>query len=91
MEEFYRILRESLNDEMSFMIDQIYHDYQNHPDLMRFAQSCETILRLYFGLTIHEEIMELLQYVLYIYLDYDEDQIDLFLNDYDPEHNRYIQ
>lgn len=34
---------------------------------------------------------DLLIYVLYVYLDYDEDKIELLLNDYDPEHNRYIQ
>lgn len=50
MEQFYNILKESLNEEMGWMIDHIY-----------------------------------------VYLDYDEDKIELLLNDYDPEHNRYIQ
>ena len=80
MEQFYNILKESLNEEMGWMIDHIYEDL-----------SCEKILRLYFGTDIHDQLKYLLIYVLYVYLDYDEDKIELLLNDYDPEHNRYIQ
>lgn len=91
MEQFYNILKESLNEEMGWMIDHIYEDYKNTEDILGFALSCEKILRLYFGTDIHEQLKDLLIYVLYVYLDYDEDKIELLLNDYDPEHNRYIQ
>lgn len=91
MEQFYNILKESLNEEMGWMIDHIYEDYKNTEDILGFALSCEKILRLYFGIDIHEQLKDLLIYVLYVYLDYDEDKIELLLNDYDPEHNRYIQ
>lgn len=91
MEQFYNILKESLNEEMGWMIDHIYADYKDRDDLLGFALSCEKILRLYFGADIHEQLKDLLIYVLYVYLDYDEDKIELLLNDYDPEHNRYIQ
>ena len=91
MEQFYNILKESLNEEMGWMIDHIYADYKDRDDLLGFALSCEKILRLYFGIDIHEQLKDLLIYVLYVYLDYDEDKIELLLNDYDPEHNRYIQ
>lgn len=91
MEQFYNILKESLNEEMGWMIDHIYEDYKNTEDILGFALSCEKILRLYFGADIHEQLKDLLIYVLYVYLDYDEDKIELLLNDYDPEHNRYIQ
>lgn len=88
MEQFYNILKESLNEEMGWMIDHIYADYKDRDDLLGFALSCEKILRLYFGTDIHEQLKDLL---IYVYLDYDEDKIELLLNDYDPEHNRYIQ
>ena len=88
MEQFYNILKESLNEEMGWMID---HIYKNTEDILGFALSCEKILRLYFGTNIHEQLKDLLIYVLYVYLGYDEDKIELLLNDYDPEHNRYIQ
>ncbi|MEF2843434.1 MAG: hypothetical protein U0N70_02865 [Catenibacterium sp.] len=91
MEQFYNILKESLNEEMGWMIDHIYEDYKDTEDILGFALSCEKILRLYFGADIHEQLKDLLIYVLYVYLDYDEDKIELLLNDYDPEHNRYIQ
>lgn len=91
MEQFYNILKESLNEEMGWMIDHIYEDYKDTEDILGFALSCEKILRLYFGADIHEQLKDLLIYVLYVYLDYDEDEIELLLNDYDPEHNRYIQ
>ena len=91
MEQFYNILKESLNEEMGWMIDHIYEDYKNTEDILGFALSCEKILRLYFRTDIHEQLKDLLIYVLYVYLDYDEDKIELLLNDYDPEHNRYIQ
>lgn len=91
MEQFYNILKESLNEEMGWMIDHIYEEYKNTEDILGFALSCEKILRLYFGADIHEQLKDLLIYVLYVYLDYDEDKIELLLNDYDPEHNRYIQ
>ena len=91
MEQFYNILKESLNEEMGWMIDHIYEDYKNTEDILGFALSCEKILCLYFGADIHEQLKDLLIYVLYVYLDYDEDKIELLLNDYDPEHNRYIQ
>lgn len=91
MEQFYNILKESLNEEMGWMIDHIYEDYKNTEDILGFALSCEKILRLYFGADIHEQLKDLLIYVLYVYLNYDEDKIELLLNDYDPEHNRYIQ
>lgn len=91
MEQFYNILKESLNEEMGWMIDHIYEDYKNTEDILSFALSCEKILRLYFGADIHEQLKDLLIYVLYVYLDYDDDKIELLLNDYDPEHNRYIQ
>lgn len=91
MEQFYNILKESLNEEMGWMIDHIYEDYKDTEDILGFALSCEKILRLYFGADIHEQLKDLLIYVLYVYLNYDEDKIELLLNDYDPEHNRYIQ
>lgn len=91
MDIFYKILRESLNEETGMLIDRIYEDYKDKNDLIQFALSCEKTLRLYFGIEIHKEIKELLIYVLYVYLDYDEDRIKLLLNDYDPQHNRYIQ
>ena len=91
MEQFYNILKESLNEEMGWMIDHIYEDYKDTEDILGFALSCEKILRLYFGADIHEQLKDLLIYVLYVYLDYDEDKIELLLNDYGPEHNRYIQ
>ena len=91
MDIFYKILRDSLNEETGRLIDPIYEDYKDKDDLVQFALSCEKILRLYFGIEIHEEIKELLVYVLYVYLDYDEDRIELLLNDYDPQHNHYIQ
>ena len=73
---------------MGWMIDHIYEDYKNTEDILGFALSCEKILRLYFGTDIHEQLKDLL---IYVYLNYDEDKIELLLNDYDPEHNRYIQ
>ena len=91
MEQFYNILKESLNEEMGWMIDHIYEDYKNTEDILGFALSCEKILRLYFGADIHEQLKDLLIYVLYVYLDYDDDKIELLLNDDGPEHNRYIQ
>lgn len=91
MEQFYNILKESLNEEMGWMIDHIYADYKDRDDLLGFALSCEKILRLYFGTNIHEQLKDLLIYVLCVYLGYDEDKIELLLNDYGPEHNRYIQ
>lgn len=91
MDIFYKILRESLNEETGMLIDHIYEDYKDRDDLIQFALSCEKTLRLYFGIEIHDEIKELLIYVLYVYLDYDEDRIELLMNDYDPQHNRYIQ
>lgn len=91
MEQFYNILKESLNEEMGWMIDHIYEDYKDTEDILGFALSCEKILRLYFGADTHEQLKDLLIYVLYVYLDYDEDKIELLLNDYEPEHNRYIQ
>lgn len=53
MEQFYNILKESLNEEMRWMIDHIYEDYKNTEDILGFALSCEKILRLYFGTDIH--------------------------------------
>lgn len=91
MEQFYTILKNSIDEEMGCMIDHIYEDYKDSEDLLGFAVSCEKILRLYYGADIHEQIKDLLIYVLYVYLDYDEDKIELLLNEYDPEHNRYIQ
>lgn len=91
MEQFYNILKDSLSEEMGWMIDHIYEDYKDTEDLLGFALSCEKILRLYFGTDIHEQLKDLLIYVLYVYLDYDQDKIELLLNDYNPEHNRYIQ
>ena len=88
MEQFYNILKESLNEEMGWMIDHIYEDYKNTEDILGFALSCEKILRLYFGTDIHEQLKDLL---IYVYLNFYEDKIELLLNDYDPEHNRYIQ
>ena len=88
MEQFYTILKESLNEEMGWMIEHIYEVYKNTEDILGFALSCEKILRLYFGTDIHEQLKDLL---IYVYLNYDEDKIELLLNDYDPEHNRYIQ
>lgn len=91
MEQLYTILKKSINEEMGWMIDHIYEDYKNTEDILGFALSCEKILRLYYGADIHERLKELLIYVLYVYLDYDEDKIELLLGEYDPEHNRYIQ
>ena len=47
MEQFYNILKESLNEEMGWMIDQIYEDYKDTRDVLGFALSFEKILRLY--------------------------------------------
>ena len=48
MEQFYNILKESLNEEMGWMIDHIYEDYKNTEDILGFALSCEKILRLWY-------------------------------------------
>ena len=91
MEQFYAILKDAISEEMRWMIDHIYEDYKDTEDILGFALSCEKILRLYYGADIHEQIKDLLIYVLYVYLDDDEDKIELLLGEYDPEHNRYIQ
>ena len=91
MEQLYTLLKNSINEEMGWMIDHIYEDYKDAEDILGFALSCEKILRLYYGADIHEQIRDLLIYVFYVYLDYDEDNIELLLGEYDPEHNRYIQ
>ena len=91
MEQLYTLLKNSLNEEMGWMIDHLYEDYKDTEDILGFALSCEKILRLYYGADIHEQIRDLLIYVFYVYLDYDEDKIELLLGEYDPEHNRYIQ
>ncbi|GEM_PF-444126 len=91
MEQLYTLLKNSINEEMGWMIDHIYEDYKDTEDILGFALSCEKILRLYYGADIHEQIRDLLIYVFYVYLDYDEDKIELLLGEYDPEHNRYIQ
>lgn len=91
MEQFYTILKDAISEEMRWMIDHIYEDYKDTEDILDFALSCEKILRLYYGADIHEQIKDLLIYVLYVYLDYDEDKIELLLDEYDPQHNRYIQ
>ena len=91
MEQLYTLLKNSINEEMGWMIYHIYEDYKDTEDILGFALSCEKILRLYYGADIHEQIRDLLIYVFYVYLDYDEDQIELLLGEYDPEHNRYIQ
>lgn len=91
MEQLYTLLKNSINEEMGWMIDHIYEDYKDTEDILGFALSCEKILRLYYGADIHEQIRDLLIYVFYVYLDYDEDKIELLLDEYDPEHNRYIQ
>lgn len=91
MEQLYTLLKNSINEEMGWMIDHIYEDYKDTEDILGFALSCEKILRLYYGADIHEQIRDLLIYVFYVYLDYDEDKIKLLLGEYDPEHNRYIQ
>lgn len=91
MEQLYTLIKNSINEEMGWMIDHIYEDYKDTEDIFGFALSCEKILRLYYGADIHEQIRDLLIYVFYVYLDYDEDKIELLLGEYDPEHNRYIQ
>lgn len=91
MEQFYTILKDAISEEMRWMIDHIYEDYKDTEDILGFALSCEKILRLYYGADIHEQIKDLLIYVLYVYFDYDEDKIELLLGEYDPQHNRYIQ
>ena len=91
MEQLYTLLKNSINEEMGWMIDHIYEDYKDTEDILGFALSCEKILRLYYGADIHEQIRDLLIYVFYVYLDYDEDKIELLLGEYDPEHNRYMQ
>lgn len=91
MEQLYTLLKNSINEEMGWMIDHIYEDYKDTEDILGFALSCEKILRLYYGADIHEQIRDLLIYVFYVYLDYDEDKIELLLGEYNPEHNRYIQ
>ena len=91
MEQLYTLLKNSINEEMGWMIDHIYEDYKDTEDILGFALSCEKILRLYYGADIHEQIRDLLIYVFYVYLDYDEDKIELLLDEYNPEHNRYIQ
>ena len=75
MEQFYNILKESLNEEMGWMIDHIYADYKDRDDLLGFALSCEKILRLYFGTDIHEQLKDLLIYVLYVYLSTEIDNV----------------
>lgn len=64
MEQFYNILKESLNEEMRWMIDHIYEDYKNTEDILGFALSCEKILRLYFGTDIHGGLK------IYLYMSY---------------------
>lgn len=91
MEQLYTLLKNSLNEEMGWMIDHLYEDYKDTEDILGFALSCEKILRLYYGADIHVQIRNLLIYVFYVYLDYDEDKIELLLGEYDSEHNRYIQ
>ena len=91
MEQLYTLLKNSINEEMGWMIDHIYEDYKDTEDILGFALSCEKILRLYYGADIHEQTRDLLIYVFYVYLDYDEDKIELLLGEDDPEHNRYIQ
>lgn len=91
MEQLYTLLKNSINEEMGWMIDHIYEDYKDTEDILGFALSCEKILRLYYGADIHEQIRDLLIYVFYVYLDYDEDKIELLLGEYNPEHNRHIQ
>lgn len=91
MEQLYTLLKNSINEEMGWMIDHLYEDYKDTEDILGFALSCEKILRLYYGADIHEQIRDLLIYVFYVYLDYDADKIELLLGEYDPEHNRYIQ
>ena len=91
MEQLYTLLKNFINEEMGWMIDHIYEDYKDTEDILGFALSCEKILRLYYGADIHEQIRDLLIYVFYVYLDYDEDKIELLLGVYDPKHNRYIQ
>ena len=91
MEQLYTLLKNSINEEMGWMIDHIYEDYKDTEDILGFVLSCEKILRLYYGADIHEQIRDLLIYVFYVYLDYDEDKIELLLGKYNPEHNRYIQ
>ena len=73
MEQLYTLLKNSINEEMGWMIDHIYEDYKDTEDILGFALSCEKILRLYYGADIHEQIRDLLIYVFYVYLDYDED------------------
>lgn len=91
MEQLYTLLKNSINEEMGWMIDHIYEDYKDTEDILGFALNCEKILRLYYGADIHEQIRDLLIYVFYVYLDYDEDKIELLLGEYNSEHNRYIQ
>lgn len=79
MEQLYTLLKKSINEEMGWMIDHIYEDYKDTEDILGFALSCEKILRLYYGADIHEQIRDLLIYVFYVYLDYDEDKIELLL------------
>ena len=42
MEQFYNILKESLNEEMGWMIDHIYEDY-NLMILYKFLQFLENL------------------------------------------------
>lgn len=64
MEQFYSILKESLNEEMGWMIDHIYEDYKDTKDVLGFALSCEKILRLYFGTTFMSSLK------IYLYMSY---------------------
>lgn len=47
MEQLYTLLKNSINEEMGWMIDHIYEDYKDTEDILGFALSCEKILRLY--------------------------------------------
>lgn len=64
MEQFYNILKESLNEEMGWMIDHIYEDYKNTEDILGFALSCEKI----YVYTLVQTFMSSLK--IYLYMSY---------------------
>lgn len=51
MEQLYTLLKNSINEEMGWMIDHIYEDYKDTEDILGFALSCEKIYVFIMGQT----------------------------------------